>query len=275
VSFGGNGKEAAMAQFNASQFQSQMRRLEQQMRAAQRQAEQQARRQVQAINDYNRKVDQRNRAVANEVNAYNRRAAEYNRRLAQQIDTYNGQVTTHNRQVDAENQRTIAALKSASSPLRYTPQESQLVDRVRGAVDDLTTARECDVFLSYARIDGADTAAALRSALEDLGVSVWFDELAIRAGKSMSRQMDIGLAKARTGVVLLTPAYITGRFWTERELGALLHKNTVIPVLHSVTFDDVSTYSGILGDLAGFTTAKDDVDTIAAKIAEAIPPAPA
>lgn len=264
-----------MAQFNASQFQSQMRRLEQQMRTAQRQAEQQARRQAQVINDYNRKVDQHNRAVVNEVNAYNRRAADANRRLAQQVDTHNGQVTTYNRQVDAENQRTIAALKSVRSALRYTPQESDLVERVRGAVDDLRTARECDVFLSYARIDGADTATVLRAALEALGVSVWFDEVAIQAGKSMSRQMDIGLAKARSGVVLLTPPYITGRFWTERELGALLHKNTVIPVLHSVTFDDVSTYSGILGDLAGFTTAKDDIETIAAKIADAINHQPA
>jgi hypothetical protein len=127
-----------------------------------------------------------------------------------------------------------------------------------------------EVFLSYAEIDGAETAAALRGALEGLDVSVWFDEVAIQPGKSMSRQMDMGLAKARSGVVVLTPAYITGRFWTHRELGALLHKSTVIPVLHAVTFEDVSTFSGILGDLAGFTTAKDDVETIAAKIAAAV-----
>lgn len=82
--------------------------------------------------------------------------------------------------------------------------------------------------------------------------------------------MDVGLRKARSGITLLTPAYLTGRFWTERELGALLGKETLIPVLHNVTFDDVREYSGILPDLAGFTTASDSVKDIAKKIAAAI-----
>jgi hypothetical protein len=82
--------------------------------------------------------------------------------------------------------------------------------------------------------------------------------------------MDQGLRKARSGIVLLTPSYLAGRFWTERELGALLAKNTLIPVLHNVTFEDVREYSGILPDLAGFTTATDSVADIARKIAAAI-----
>jgi hypothetical protein len=91
----------------------------------------------------------------------------------------------------------------------------------------------------------------------------------------MALQMDQGLRRARVGVAVLTPAYLTGRFWTERELGALLHKDTLIPVLHMVTFDDVKEYSGILPDLAGFTTEKDTVAEIAAKIASALlDPAP-
>lgn len=69
---------------------------------------------------------------------------------------------------------------------------------------------------------------------------------------------------------MLTPAYLTGRFWTERELGALLHKETLIPVLHSVTFAEVKEYSGILPDLAGFETARDSVEDIAEKIAAAV-----
>ena len=99
---------------------------------------------------------------------------------------------------------------------------------------------------------------------------VWFDELTIAPGKSQSRQMDVGLQKARAGVVLLTPAYVAGRFWTERELGALLGKETLIPVLHKVTFAEVKEYSGILPDLAGFETARDTVEVIAQKIAAAV-----
>lgn len=84
--------------------------------------------------------------------------------------------------------------------------------------------------------------------------------------------MDRGLAKARAGVAVLTPAYVAGRFWTDRELGSLLHKDTLIPVLHEVTFDDVKRMSGILHDLAGFETARDSVQVIADKIAHAVMP---
>ena len=99
---------------------------------------------------------------------------------------------------------------------------------------------------------------------------MWFDEIAILPGKSQALQMDKGLQKARAGVVLLTPAYLVGRFWTERELGALLHKETLIPVLHGVTFNEVAQYSGILPDLAGFETSRDSVEVIAEKIAAAV-----
>src|SRR5699024_7765371 len=127
--------------------------------------------------------------------------------------------------------------------VRYTESERVLADRVHEAVASLDP-REYDVFLSYARIDGSEVAGQLQDKLENLGVAVWFDEVAIIPGKSQSLQMDAGLKKARSGVTVLTPAYLTGRFWTERELGALLNKSTLIPVLHNVTFDDVKEYSG-------------------------------
>jgi len=146
-----------------------------------------------------------------------------------------------------------------------------LADRVHEAVSTIDP-REYDTFLSYARIDGYAAASALRDHLEALGVAVWFDEVAIVPGRSQSLQMDAGLRKARSGIVLLTPAYLAGRFWTERELGALLSKNTLIPVLNNVTFDDVRQYSGILPDLAGFSTASDSIEDIAYKIAAAVLP---
>lgn len=111
----------------------------------------------------------------------------------------------------------------------------------------------------------------MRANLEQLGVSVWFDAVVIQPGKSQALQMDKGLRTARAGAVLLTPAYLAGRFWTERELGALIHKPTLIPVLRGVTFSDVAEYSGILPDLAGFETARDPVAEIAEKIAGAVP----
>ena len=127
-----------------------------------------------------------------------------------------------------------------------------------------------DASLSYARIDGTAPGPELQRELEALGVSVWFDAVDIVPGQSQAMQMDKGLQRARAGIAVLTPAYLTGRFWTERELGALLHKRTLIPVLDGVTFEAVAQYSGILPDLAGFETSRDSVPVIAQKIAAAI-----
>jgi hypothetical protein len=242
-----------MAKFNASEFN-------RRMREAQRKAEQQLRREVDRVNRANQKA----------VDDYNRKAETHNRRV---IADHNARVREHNRKADVHNRKVIAdlnrQLRFAPSGPRYTSSEQELADRVHQAVATLDS-REYDSFLSYARIDGAAVAGELRSELEGLGVAVWFDEVAIVPGRSQSLQMDAGLRKARSGIALLTPAYLAGRFWTERELGALLSKETLIPVLHNVTFDDVRQYSGILPDLAGFTTFQDSVADIAKKIAAAI-----
>jgi hypothetical protein len=129
--------------------------------------------------------------------------------------------------------------------------------------------RELDLFLSYARIDGAEVGAALYRALRERKVRMWFDAIAITPGISQALQMDRGLQRARAGALLLTPAYLVGRFWTERELGGV-HKALLIPVLHNVTFAQVAEYSGILPDLAGFETSRDSIDVIADKIAAVV-----
>lgn len=242
-----------MATFNINEFN-------RKMREAQRKAEQ----------ELKREIDRVNRANKRAVDDYNRRAEAHNKKV---IADYNSRVRDHNRKADAHNKRVISdinrQLRSSTSGVRYTEPERLLADRVHQAIATLD-AREYDTFLSYARIDGAEVAAALRDALEELGVAVWFDEVAIVPGRSQSLQMDAGLRKARSGIALLTPAYLAGRFWTERELGALLSKETLIPVLHNVTFEDVKQYSGILPDLAGFTTNQDGIFDIAQKIAAAV-----
>jgi hypothetical protein len=238
-----------------------------QLRAAQRKAEQQLKREV---DTFNRKLEAQNK---NAVADYNRRVEAHNRKVTsdynREVDAHNKRATAHNKKVIDDINRRLAA--AGRPQVRYTPQDQALVARVQESIG--VDPRDYDLFLSYARIDGAEVSTELHRNLEALGVSVWFDELAIRPGRSQSLQMDHGLCKARAGVVVLTAAYLTGRFWTERELGALLHKPTLIPVLHNVTFTDVREYSGILPDLAGFETARDTVADIAAKIAAAVVPA--
>lgn len=239
-----------MARFNANKFK-------REMRAAQRK-----------INDINRKNERA-------VEQYNRKARAHNQKVA---ENFNQQVKNHNkeiRRVNAHNERVIGdlqkRLRTTDSGPRYTPSEQALADRVQASLIS-QDERDWDIFLSYARIDGSGVAEELRLMLEEFKIRVWFDEVAIIPGKSQSLQMDQGLRKARAGVALLTPAYLAGRFWTERELGVLLRKNTLIPVLDGVSFADVEEYSGILPDLAGFETKRDDLKSIAEKIAAAVLP---
>jgi hypothetical protein len=260
-----------MARFDANKFN-------RDLQAAQRRAEADLKRRVDA---YNRQVDQQNKKV---ISDYNREVARVNRENQRRIDEHNRRaeqqnkkvIADHNRQVsrvNAYNQAAISdlnrRLRSASAGPRYTQKEQALADRLQQGIP-LRDEREWDAFLSYATIDGEEVADQLRQDLEALGASVWFAPLSIRPGRSQALQMDKGLQKARAGVALLTPAYLVGRFWTERELGALLHKETLVPVLHGVSFDQVAEYSGILPDLAGFETSRDSIEVIAQKIAAAL-----
>lgn len=242
-----------MAKFNINQ-------LNRQIRQAQRKAER----------EINREIDKINRENKRAIDNYNRKAEAHNKKV---INDFKRQVNDHNKKTNQHNKKVISdinrQLRSSSSSVRYTEPERRLADRVHTAVAALDN-REYDSFLSYARIDGSEVAKKLRDELENLGVSVWHDEIAIKPGHSQSLQMDAGLRKAKSGIALLTPAYLAGRFWTERELGALLGKETLIPVLHNVTFEDVKEYSGILPDLAGFATAGDTIKDIAEKIAAAV-----
>ena len=221
------------------------------VKAAQRKAEHDLKRQVA---DYNRKVEAHNRKV---VADHNRAVQQHNRRA-----------DAHNQKVIDEINRRLAITSRPQMIVRYTPAEQELVDRLHDVVP--IDGRELDLFCSYARIDGADLAQQLHAELATLGLRVWIDDASMHLGKSVARQIDQGLSRARAGIAVLTPAYLAGRFWTERELGALLHKETLIPVLHGVTFDDVKQYSGILPDLLGFTTRENSVPDIAAKIASAM-----
>lgn len=237
--------------FSAGEFR---RRVQ----AAQRKAER----------EFKKAVADQERQLQREVVKYNRATDAHNRRVVNDVNDYNKKVDQHNRKVVADFNRRVRQARPTSS-VRYTPEEQHLAERVQDALV-AQGARDVDLFVSYARLDGAVVAGDLRANLEELGVSVWFDQVAIQPGKSQALQMDKGLRLARAGVVLLTPAYLAGRFWTERELGALLHKPTLIPVLHGVTFRDVAEYSGILPDLAGFETARNSVSEIAEKIAAVV-----
>lgn len=82
-----------------------------------------------------------------------------------------------------------------------------------------------------------------------------------------------GLARSRTGLVLVTPALlkrVDSRGVSDKELSELLARDLLIPVVHETTYDDLRKVSPLLGSRNGLNTAEDSMAVIAAKIAELV-----
>lgn len=158
------------------------------------------------------------------------------------------------------------AARSRTVSYRPTPADAALLRSVREQVAADPVQREHDVFLSHAGPDLA-TASELYTSLVELGAEVWMDDFSIKLGRNIIREIDLGIASSRVGVVLVTPAVIAGRYWVEQEFTALLNsKDQVIPVLHGVTWTELAAYSPLLTLKKGLNTEEHTIEEIAEMI---------
>lgn len=177
---------------------------------------------------------------------------------------------------DQASSRRLSEAESAVSELdaRLTEVEGSLLDRVRHEVEDDPVVREHDVFLSHTSDpDDVATAESLYQELTARGLDVWFDGAELRLGESIARQIDRGIAKSKVGLVLITPAFLKGRMWTDKELGALISVGRrVIPVVDGTTIAELAEYSPLLADSAGLTTDSKSHAEIAEAVVVAVSP---
>lgn len=187
------------------------------------------------------------------------------------------------RKLDQENkaearrlQRRLETQVRRSSPtLTYTTSERQFLGTVRDTVaeDDLRTDRDRDLFLCHAWADRRHAARELFDALVEMGVDAWFSEEDVDLGSNLPRELDRGIRSSRLGVVLVTPAMMMalrqGGF-ADKELGALLATNRVIPVLHEVTYEELRRESPLLAARSGLSTADSSLAEVAEKIADSV-----
>jgi hypothetical protein len=157
----------------------------------------------------------------------------------------------------------------------YTPAEVRALTPVRRTVE-LRARQEPDlrdIFLCHAWDDRRGAATELHDLLIAEDVSVWFSEKDIVLGQPFLREIDRGLAKSRTGLVLVTPALLkrvdSGGI-SDKELSELLARDLLIPVLHETTYGDLRKVSPLLGSRHGLDTAEDSMADIATKIAELV-----
>ena len=158
------------------------------------------------------------------------------------------------------------------APLASVPSLVQGRADAPGVVTD--ESREFDVFISHASEDKAEVVRPLAHALQGAGLRVWYDEFELRIGDSLRRKIDMGLARSRFGVVVLSRSFF-GKGWANYELdGIVTRANTgeqvILPIWHDITKKQVIEYSPSLADKVARSTGTHTVDEIAAEIAEVI-----
>jgi hypothetical protein len=129
-----------------------------------------------------------------------------------------------------------------------------------------------DLFLCHAWEDRNGCATELYDLLKSNAATVWFSERDVRLGKPLLREIDKGLATARIGLVLVTPALLSSlaaEGIADKELSVLLATDRVIPVAHGTTFDALRDVSPMLASRSGLDTAESSLEEVAAKLAAA------
>jgi len=139
---------------------------------------------------------------------------------------------------------------------------------------DGQNAIDYDVFISHASEDKDEVVRPLAYALKEEGLKVWYDEFELKIGDSLRRKIDMGLARSKFGIVVLSNNFIK-KGWTNYELDGIITKaNTgeqvVLPIWHNITKKEVIDFSPSLADKLARNTSSYTVEEIAIEIAELI-----
>jgi hypothetical protein len=133
-----------------------------------------------------------------------------------------------------------------------------------------------DVFISHATEDKDAVVRPLAKALQDLGLSVWYDEFELHIGDSLRRKIDSGISNSRFGIVVLSPAFFA-KSWPQYELDGLVTmevsgKHVLLPLWHGVSKDEVMNYSASLADKVALRTSDYTIVEIANEIVTVVNP---
>lgn len=165
-------------------------------------------------------------------------------------------------------------LPEARTPSQNPASNVSLRDDPEEPPGDLLGGQTWDVFISHASEDKASVARPLRDALAALGVTVWLDDAQMRIGHSLRRKIDDGIRSSRFGVVILSEPFF-GKGWTNHELDGLVTRTvageqSLLPIWHELSADDVMAYSPSLADKVAMSTGEHSIDEIAEQIAEVV-----
>jgi hypothetical protein len=169
-----------------------------------------------------------------------------------------------------------------ASALRPLPPIQQNTPQLQAIAENLAEAapstdsetRDYDVFISHAAEDKDAAVRPLAHALRERGLSVWYDEFALRIGDSLRRKIDSGIARSRFGIIVLSPAFFA-KGWPQYELDGLVTmatsgKQVLLPLWHGISKDEVVRQSPSLADKVALRTADYTIDEIAEEITSVV-----
>lgn len=159
------------------------------------------------------------------------------------------------------------------TPLSDVPSLVRKYDEVPN-FDGSKSEKEYDVFISHASEDKDEIVRPLALALIKEGLEVWYDEFELKIGDSLRKKIDIGLAKSKFGIVVLSKSFFT-KGWTNYELDGIVTKavsreQIILPIWHNITKRELIDYSPSLADKVARNTSSNTVEEIASEIAEVI-----
>ncbi len=130
--------------------------------------------------------------------------------------------------------------------------------------------REYDVFISHASEDKDSIVRPLAHALVNGRLKVWYDEFELKIGDSLRRKIDLGLAKSRFGLVVLSRSFFR-KGWTNYELDGLVTRavsgeQVLLPIWHEITKQELLEYSPSLADKVARSTGTHTINEIALEI---------
>lgn len=137
-------------------------------------------------------------------------------------------------------------------------------------------SKKYDVFISHASEDKDSFVRTLAIALNNLGLSVWYDEFSLRLGDSLSRSIDKGLEESSYGLVIISTHFIKKR-WTEYELRGLVARElsedrVILPIWYGVTHEQVVKFSPPLADKIALIKEGQQTEDIAVQILREVRP---
>ena len=137
-----------------------------------------------------------------------------------------------------------------------------------------TPTKNYNVFISHVAEDKDEVVRALAVALEQLELSVRYDEFALRSGDSLRRKIDDGIAHSKFGVVVISEPFFA-KEWPKHELDNIVTmrptgEQVILPVWHRVTKDYIIAQSPSLTDAIARNTTESTIEEIAAEIAEVV-----